>query len=279
MHQAQLLADKNIVFIGGGNMASAIIEGLLTLKNAHALNLTLGVSDKNSSKLQTFAQKGLQTATPDVAHTLIQRADVVILAVKPQAMSEVHPTLAPHLKGKLVISVMAGIPIKRLLTWFDAPIIRTMPNLPACIGYGATGLFAGDEVSQPHKDIAFAIMSSVGISAWVLKEDDLHTITAVAGSAPAYFFYVLEAMTAQAVAMGLDKETAQQMACMSMIGAGKLAMNSDDIASLRQQVTSKGGTTAKALDTLMHHDTQGAFKEAMKACAERSIELGQDTQP
>lgn len=277
MHQAHILAGKNIVFIGGGNMASAIIEGLLSLKNAHALNLTLAVSDKNPQKLEVFASKGLDIATPDIAHTLIQRADVVVLAVKPQAMNEIHPMLAPHLKNKLIISVMAGIPTTRLQSWFkSSPIIRTMPNLPACIGDGATGLFADDTISQPHKDIAHAIMSSVGMSAWVAHEDDLHAITAVAGSAPAYFFYVLEAMVDKAVLMGLDKNTAQQMACMSMIGAGRLAMHSDDIANLRQQVTSKGGTTAQALEVLMQHHIQGAFKDAMDACAKRSIELGQD---
>lgn len=273
---AQALANKNIVFIGGGNMTSAIMDGLLSANDTHQLNLVLGVSDKNPPKLAIFAQKGVRTATPDTAHTLMASADVIVLSVKPQAMKEVAPTLAPFVADKLILSVMAGIPTERLALWLGTDkIVRCMPNLPASIGCGATGLFAHDAISTGDKDTACAIMASTGMTAWVRQEDDLHAITAVAGSAPAYFFYVLEAMTEKAVAMGLDKDTAQQMACMSMIGAGKLAMTADDIAHLREQVTSKGGTTAQAIATLTHHDTKTAFGNAMDACANRSRELGE----
>lgn len=273
---AQALANKNIVFIGGGNMTSAIIDGLLSAEHHHKLGMVLGVSDKNPPKLAVFAQKGVRTATPDTAHILMASADVIVLSVKPQAMKEVAPTLTPFLADKLILSVMAGIPTKRLFAWLGTDkVIRCMPNLPACIGCGATGLFAHDAINQDDKNTAHAIMASTGLTTWVSQEDDLHAITAVAGSAPAYFFYVLEAMTEKAVAMGLDKDTAQQMACMSMMGAGKLAMTADDIAHLRQQVTSKGGTTAQAIATLAHHDTKTAFGNAMDACANRSRELGE----
>ncbi|MDO4897531.1 MAG: pyrroline-5-carboxylate reductase [Moraxella sp.] len=273
---AQALMGKNIVFIGGGNMASAIIDGLLSASDRLSLGLVLGVSDKNPPKLDHFAKKGIKTATPDIAHTLISSADVVVLAVKPQVMNDVAPSLAPFVAGKLVLSVMAGIPTERLTSWLGTDtIIRCMPNLPASIGYGATGLFADDAISQADKDTACAIMDCVGMTAWVAQECDLHAITAVAGSAPAYFFYVLEAMIDKAISMGLDKDTAQKMACMSLIGAGQLALPCDDIARLREQVTSKGGTTAQALATLCHHDVQGAFGQAMDACAKRSVELGE----
>lgn len=273
---AQALANKNIVFIGGGNMTSAIMDGLLSANDTYQLNLVLGVSDKNPPKLAIFTQKGVHTATPDTAHTLMASADVIVLSVKPQAMKEVAPTLAPFVADKLILSVMAGIPTERLSAWLGTDkIVRCMPNLPASIGCGATGLFAHDAISPDDKDTACAIMASTGMTAWVRQEDDLHAITAVAGSAPAYFFYVLEAMTEKAVAMGLDKDTAQQMACMSMIGAGKLAMTANDIAHLREQVTSKGGTTAQAIATLTHHDTKTAFGNAMDACANRSRELGE----
>lgn len=269
------LLGKNIVFIGGGNMATAIIDGLLSANATHHLNLTLGVSDTNPQKLDEFAKKGIRTATPDDAHTLIKDADVIVLAIKPQVMGDVASTLAPFVADKFILSVMAGIPTERLSHWLGtARVVRCMPNLPASIGCGATGLFAPADITPDDKDTAFAIMNCVGVSAWVSYEQDLHAITAVAGSSPAYFFYALEAMIDEAVKMGLDHDTAKQMACMSMIGAGELALASDDIATLRTQVTSKGGTTAKALQALDEHHFQDALSHAMTACAIRSDELG-----
>lgn len=269
------LRHKNIVFIGGGNMASAIIDGLLSANDKHQLGLTLGVSDKHPTKLDAFAKKGVRTTIADDARALIQMADVIILAIKPQVASEVLPALSADVANKLILSVMAGIPVARLSTWLNTHhVIRCMPNLPASIGYGATGLFAPTHLTQADKDTAFAIMSCVGISAWVAQEEHLHAITAVSGSSPAYFFYALEAMIAQAVSMGLDPDTAKQMACMSLIGAGQLALASDDISALRVQVTSKGGTTEQALNTLQNHHFQQALSEAMMACTKRSVELG-----
>lgn len=269
------LHHKNIVFIGGGNMAGAIIDGLLSANQQHQLGLSLGVSDKNPPKLASFAKKGVLTATPDDVHTLTKNADVIVLAVKPQVMQEVAPTLCDLVQDKLILSVMAGIATERLSLWLGTSrIVRCMPNLPASIGRGATGLFAPPNISQTDKNIAFAIMSCVGFTAWVASEEHLHAITAVAGSSPAYFFYALEAMIDQAVKMGLDRTTAKQMACMSLIGAGELALSSDDIGKLRTQVTSKGGTTQEALNTLQQHDFQHALSNAMMACAKRSDELG-----
>ena len=269
------LSGKNIVFIGGGNMATAIIDGLLSVNHAYQLNLTLGVSDKHLPILANFAQKGVRTAIPNDVHTLTQDADIIVLAVKPQVIDEVAPTLVSLVADKLILSIMAGVSTQRLSSLLGtSKVVRCMPNLPASIGCGATGLFAPTHINQTDKETIFAIMSCVGMSAWVSDEDHLHAITAVAGSSPAYFFYALEAMIAQAVNMGLDHGTAKHMACMSLIGAGELALVSDDIATLRTQVTSKGGTTQAALDTLQAHHFQQALSEAMIACAKRSDELG-----
>ncbi len=268
------LDDKTVVFIGGGNMAGAMIEGLLHAKAAHGLTLTIGVSEKDASKQEQFAKKGVMTASPDTAHALIDQADVVVLAIKPQALSEVAPTLAPHLSDKLVLSVLAGVPTDVLSKFLAChQVVRAMPNLPASIGQGATGLYADKHVEQSSQDMCEAIMTSCGLVAWVDHEDDLHAVTAVSGSAPAYFFYVLEHMIAQAVAMGLSAEDAHRLAVQSMVGAGELARHGDP-KTLRENVTSKGGTTAQALESLQKDDVGHAFERAMVACYDRSVTLG-----
>lgn len=266
------LDGKNIVFIGGGNMAKAIIRGLLDSKETHQLDLTLGVSEMDAPKRAYFEGLGVSSAEPKDAQKLLEKADVVVLAVKPQTMKSVAPSLKPYLAGKLVISIMAGISIDTLSGWLGTSrIIRTMPNLPASVGKGATGLYA--QLGDTDKNIAQAMMASVGMTVWVNRENDLHTVTAVAGSAPAYFFYMLQAMIATAIEMGLDAKSAKDLAVASMMGAGSMAMGGDP-AILQAQVTSKGGTTEKALATLDKHAVKPALKEAMIACANRSRELG-----
>ena len=282
MTDFSVLKNKSIVFIGGGNMAGAILSGLVTADTRHALALTLGVSDHNEDKLTAFAAQGIQTTHPNTAHQLIATADVLVLAVKPQVFADVAPTLAPHVADKLILSVMAGISVDKLakdLTQPSTPtktpaIVRSMPNLPASIGMGATGLYATDTVSHADKSICDAIMTSVGITMWVANESDLHTVTAVAGSAPAYFFYLLESMIDKAVQMGLDRSTASQLAIATMIGAGELA-KTENVATLRAQVTSAGGTTAAALQVFDQHDVATVIGRAMQACAERSVQLGE----
>lgn len=268
------LDNKSIVFIGGGNMAGAMIGGLINTKASHGLNLTIGVSDKHTDKLAHFAEQGVQTATPETAYHLIEGADVVVLAVKPQVLADVAPTLAPYLADKLVLSVLAGVSVATLTNALGtASVVRAMPNLPASIGQGATGLYAPADINEGSRAICEAIMASCGVAVWVADEDKLHAVTAVSGSAPAYFFYVLEHMTAEAVAMGLPTDVAHQLAVQSMIGAGLLARHGNPTA-LREAVTSKGGTTAEAINSLNHDDVGGAFGRAMRACYERSVELG-----
>lgn len=274
MTDFQALNGKSIVFIGGGNMAKAIIHGLLNAKTNHNLALTIGVSDKHDEKLAEFAKQGVLTATPETAHGLIEGADVVVLAVKPQVLAEVAPTLAPYVADKLVLSVLAGVSVDALSCALGtASVVRAMPNLPASIGQGATGLYASADIDEGSRALCEAVMASCGVAVWVADEDKLHAVTAVSGSAPAYFFYVLEHMTAQAVAMGLSDKVAHELAVQSMIGAGELAKTGNPTA-LREAVTSKGGTTAQAIDSLNRDDVGGAFGRAMRACYERSVELG-----
>lgn len=269
------LNGKTVVFIGGGNMARAIVQGLLSAKNTFGLDLTVGVSDKNAPKRDEFAKQGVLVATPDNAHTLIACADVVVLCVKPQVAKDVALTLLPHVGDKLILSVMAGIGVDKLTDYLHSSrIVRAMPNLPASIGKGATGLYAN--VSDDDKALADVIMASVGLTVWVDDETKLHAVTAVAGSAPAYFFYVLEAMTDKAIQMGLDPDDAKRLAVASMIGAGELVnASTESPATLREQVTSKGGTTAMAIQTFNNEGVNVAFGKAMQACYERSVELGQ----
>lgn len=269
------LQDKTVVFIGGGNMAGAMIDGLLTAKRRHDLTLTVGVSDINANKREWFTSQGVLTATPDTAHELITQADVVVLAIKPQVLIDVAPNLAPYLADKLVLSVLAGVPCTTLQRVLGCGrVVRAMPNLPSAVGAGATGLYADEMVSPSDRDVCEIIMVSCGVAVWVGDETKLHAVTAVAGSAPAYFFYVLEHMTAQAVTMGLSADDAHLLAAQSMIGAGLLAKDGDPQA-LRISVTSKGGTTAQALSSLEHDDVGGAFGRAMAACYDRSVVLGE----
>lgn len=272
MQNFDVLNHKTIVFIGGGNMASAIISGLLDAKHTHQLSLTLGVSDTDSNKLNTFAKQGVLTSLASDAQALIEQADVVVLAIKPQILADIAPTIAPFLHDKLVLSILAGVSTQTLSQALNTQnIVRAMPNLPASIGMGATGLFS--HLTDTPKQLAEQIMQSCGITMWVNDEALLHAVTAVAGSAPAYFFYVLEHMVAQGVNMGLQADDAKALASQSMIGAGMLAKTADPV-TLRSQVTSKGGTTAVAISVLQAQDVGSSFALAMQACAKRSQELG-----
>ena len=273
---ASALNQKNIAFIGGGNMAGAIIDGLLKLKAAQNLSITILVSDADEAKQAAFNKKGVMAVAPSDAEQIIRPADVVVLAVKPQVMAAVAADIAPYLDNQLVLSIAAGLSVDKLISMLGGytQIVRCMPNLPASVGAGASGLFADKHaVDDAACQMADSIMQASGITAWVDDEALLHAVTAVAGSAPAYFFYVLEHMTAKAVQMGLDKQTAHALAVQSLVGAGLLA-KAGDPATLREQVTSKGGTTAAALDSLMADEVGVSFAKAMQACSDRSIELG-----
>lgn len=268
------LDDKKIAFIGGGNMTNAIIDGLLKLKKEQNLNVNLAVSDRHESKREAFVAKGVHSVAPDDAHQITIDADVLILSVKPQVMEEACQSIIPYLSGQLILSVAAGLSVEALTNMLGgyAKIVRSMPNLPSAVGLGATGLFANN-ISDEDKAVAGAVMRASGIVAWLDDESQIHAVTALAGSAPAYFFYLLEHMIEQAVLMGLNKDTATALATQSLIGAGELAKTTDP-ALLRTQVTSKGGTTAAALAVFAEQDFGKIMQDGMKACANRSRELG-----
>lgn len=271
MTNLSILDEQSIAFIGGGNMASALIDGLLSAKHAHKLNVELMVSDNNEEKRNALQDKGIVAVAPCDINPLLARANIVVLAVKPQSLAEACKdlVLAPD---TLVVSVMAGVSIDTIAKLTGTTrIVRTMPNLPATIGLGATGLYA--TVSDDDKARAAAIMSASGIAIWVKQESDLHTVTAVAGSAPAYFFYLLEHMIAKARLLGLDADSAKALAVQTMHGAAIMAKN-DDPSELRAKVTSKGGTTHAAITHLETHHAGDILGGAMVACYDRSVELG-----
>lgn len=266
-----VLNGQKIVFIGGGNMAKALIDGLLRVRHDLALDIHIGVIEPTTKKEAEFAKLCVDFAPSEHAKQLLDDASVVVLAVKPQVMQEACACL--NLDDKLVISVAAGLSLDKLQTMTKTKrMVRTMPNLPASIGHGATGLFAKD-VSDEDKAVASAIMGASGIAVWVNKEDDLHVVTAVSGSAPAYFFYVLKHMIQKANKLGLDEHSARQLAVQTMQGSAMMAQYSD-AGELQQKVTSKGGTTFAAITHMDNCDMGAIIEDAMMACYERSVELG-----
>ena len=266
-----------IAFIGGGNMASALIAGL-------AGRLTPGnqihVVDPNADALARLqAQFGVTTA-PAIDATVVA-ADVIVLAVKPQQMREVAAMLRPLLPqvAPLVVSIAAGIRGADLSRWLggQGAIVRCMPNTPALIGMGITGLVAMPGVSVAQREAADAILRAVGDTVWLDDESQIDPVTAVSGSGPAYVFYFLEAMQQAAVEMGLDAEQGKRLALATFAGAAQLAANSDEpLSVLRDRVTSKGGTTYAALTSMEGSGVKPAIIAAMKAAAARGRELGDE---
>ncbi len=273
----------NITFIGGGNMASALIAGL-------AGKLTAGehihVVDPNADALQRLeSQYGVTTALG--IDGALNASDVVVLAVKPQQMRDVAAALLPHLAGQpLILSIAAGIRAVDLARWLGgySAIVRCMPNTPALIGMGITGMVATAGVNAAQQALAGDIMAAVGQIVWLEHEDQIDPVTAVSGSGPAYVFYFIEAMQQAAVDMGLSEEQGRQLALATFAGAAQLAVRSDDpVPVLRDKVTSKGGTTYAALSSMEQSGVKDKIIQAIKAAAERGrelgVELGSDSQP
>lgn len=271
MNNLEKLEGQKIVFIGGGNMATALIDGLVKARDEQAIQFDIGVIEPSVDKKTSFEALSVNFATPDTAHDLLDSASVIVLAVKPQVMQEVCAQF--DLGDALIISIAAGLSLHKLSDMTGKTrIVRTMPNLPASVGFGATGLFA-DAVSEQDKKIATAVMGASGVAVWVPKEDDLHTVTAVAGSAPAYFFYMLKHMIKKAVELGLDEQSAKLLASQTMQGAAIMAKH-DDAGELQAKVTSKGGTTFAAITHMDEQNMGQIIAEAMQACYARSVELG-----
>lgn len=267
--------ELKIGFIGGGNMASALIGGLAGTLTAGA---NIHVVDLNTDALLKLQQQfGVSTAQKiDAA---IAQSDVIVLAVKPQQMKDVAAQLQPHIASQLVLSIAAGIRAADLSRWLSGhtAIVRTMPNTPALIGKGITGMVAMDGVSEQQREAADAIMRAVGATVWLDDEALIDPVTAVSGSGPAYVFYFIEAMQQAAQEMGLTAEQGTQLAIATFVGASQLAAQSvEPVSLLRERVTSKGGTTYAALTGMEASDVKGTIVKAMKAAAARGKELGEE---
>ena len=272
-----VLDNKKISFIGGGNMAQALISGLVSCGVKPSL---ITVADPSSEAREQLAAKGLNTVDPTTdAKAAVIGADIVVLAVKPQVMKAVVSGFADVLNKQLVISVAAGLSTALLSNMLGgySNIVRAMPNTPAMIQMGATGLYGTDDISAEQKQLATAVMEASGLVMWVDNEEHMHAVTAVSGSAPAYMFYFIESMVDGAVALGLDKEQASALAMQTMLGAAKMAMGSEDSpAELRRKVTSPNGTTQAAIESMQANDISRQIVEAMQACYDRSQALSEE---
>ena len=272
-----VLDNKKISFIGGGNMAQALISGLVSCGVKPSL---ITVADPSSEAREQLAAKGLNTVDPTAdAKAAVIGADIVVLAVKPQVMKAVVSGFADVLDKQLVISVAAGLSTALLSNMLGgySNIVRAMPNTPAMIQMGATGLYGTDDISAEQKQLATAVMEASGLVMWVDNEEHMHAVTAVSGSAPAYMFYFIEAMVDGAVALGLDKEQASALAMQTMLGAAKMALGSEDAPSeLRRKVTSPNGTTQAAIESMQANDISRQIVEAMQACYDRSQALSEE---
>lgn len=265
--------NKTIVSIGGGNMGRAILGGLIA--DGYDPSLLLGVDPQAEAREQLARELGLTTAA---GVDSLDRFDIVILAVKPQIMRAVVSELAPLVGDHrpLFISIAAGVTTDQLDNWLGGSqsIIRVMPNTPALVGAGAAAMFATQNVAANEREAAQAILSAVGVAVWVERENELDAVTALSGSGPAYFFLMLEILEKVAVELGLAATTARQLAIETAHGAALLARGSEHSpAILREQVTSPGGTTERALGILRDGRLETIFRDALVGAAERSREL------
>ncbi|CAI4218499.1 unnamed protein product [Parascedosporium putredinis] len=276
------LKSSKIAFIGGGNMAAAIIGGLVA-KGIDKQNIT--VSEPWEVNREKMAQLGVKTTTSNAE--AFSGADIAILAVKPQVAKGVCEELAGASAGgkmALVVSIAAGIPLASLQKWLTpsgdgAPsphVVRVMPNTPALVGEGASGLFAGEGVTEDEKELTGALLASVSkATEWVDKEELIDVVTGLSGSGPAYFFALVEHMIASAVKLGLSEDQAKRLAAQTCLGAGRMLVESPESPSqLRQNVTSPNGTTHAALQSFEASGFAEIVDKAVKAATSRGEELG-----
>lgn len=264
-----------LAFIGGGNMARSLIGGLIKT-GTHASSIA--VADPHAPGRDALA-RDFGVSTFDENRLAAADADVLVLAVKPQVMPAIQGDLRDTLQRNrpLLISIAAGVRLDQLERWFGAlPIVRCMPNTPSLIGAGATGLCANARVSPPQRAQAQQILDAAGITRWIDDEALMDTVTGIAGSAPAYFFAIVEALEDAAVAQGLDRDTARALAAQTCLGAGQMMVESGDApADLRKRVTSPNGTTQAALESLQRDDLHRIIARAVAAATQRGGELAQ----
>ncbi|WP_223555143.1 pyrroline-5-carboxylate reductase [Pseudomonas sp. BF-R-01] len=268
------MSKTRIAFIGAGNMAASLIGGLRA-KGLDAAQIR--ASDPGAeTRTKVNAEHGIEVFADNAE--AIQGADVVVLAVKPQAMKAVCEAIRPSLKpDQLVVSIAAGITCASMTNWLGAqPIVRCMPNTPALLRQGVSGLFATAEVTAEQRQQAQELLSAVGIALWLNEEQQLDAVTAVSGSGPAYFFLLIEAMTAAGVKLGLPADIAAQLTLQTALGAAHMAVASDvDAAELRRRVTSPAGTTEAAIKSFQAGGFEALVEKALGAAAHRSAEMAE----
>ncbi|HEX7034586.1 MAG TPA: pyrroline-5-carboxylate reductase [Pseudomonadales bacterium] len=267
------MKDRSIAFVGAGNMARSLIRGLLASGTPPE---RLCAADPDAAQREQLAALGVPVLEDNAV--AIGGADVVVLAVKPQVMAAVLRPL-PIATGQLVISIAAGLPLSALEAWTPAgtAIVRCMPNTPALLGAGITGLFANAAVTPEQKDAAERILSAAGRTLWVPEESALDAVTAVSGSGPAYFFYLMEAMIEAGEALGLDHDTAVTLTLETAYGAARMAREGGEPpAVLRANVTSPGGTTERALSILDAAGVRDTVRQAVAGAAARARELAEE---
>lgn len=270
------MSTATIGFIGGGNMAASIIGGLLT-SGVDARQLRAG--DPSQESLDRLASLGPITTSQDNLD-IIPGCDVLVMAVKPQLMKVVCAGIADTVQASkpLIISIAAGVTSDSLNQWLggNLAIVRCMPNTPALLRCGATGLFANTAVSEIQRQQAQQILDAVGLALWVEQESELDAVTAVSGSGPAYFFLMMEAMQASGEALGLSPDVAKQLSQQTALGAARMALESDvDVAELRRRVTSKG-TTERAITIFEDGGFRALVQQALQGAADRADELGRE---
>jgi len=265
-------SSLTISFIGGGNMATALIGGLAGKLTAPA---NLHVVEINAQAREKLHLLGVQTSA--AIHADVAQSDVIVMAVKPQQMREVAAQLKPHLKGQLLLSIAAGIRAIDLSQWLGGygAIVRTMPNTPALIGCGITGMTALPAVTNLQRQNADAIMRAVGTTIWLDDEALIDPVTALSGSGPAYVFYFIEAMQQAGAKLGLSTEQATALSIATFSGAAQLAAQAKEpVSVLRERVTSQGGTTHAALMSMQEDNVAQSIIRAIEAACARSIALG-----
>ncbi|UFH49668.1 pyrroline-5-carboxylate reductase [Pseudomonas sp. KNUC1026] len=268
------MTTPRIAFIGAGNMAASLIGGMRA-KGVPASHVCASAPSQ-PTRDRLAAEYGIAMHADNAKAA--EGADVIVLSIKPQMMKSVCQALQPSLKpGQLIVSVAAGITCQSLANWLgERPVVRCMPNTPSLLGEGASGLYANGSVSQEQRDQAEQLLGAVGLAVWVDTEAQMDAVTAVSGSGPAYFFLLIEAMTAAGERLGLPHATAARLAEQTALGAARMAVGSDvDAAELRRRVASPAGTTEAAIKTFQAEGFEALVNKALGAAAARSVELAE----
>ena len=270
-----LMQDQNITFLGCGNMGTSLVSGLVA--DGYPASSLCGVDPDDNQRRQLAERCAIRTVAAPAEG--VADADVIVLAVKPQAVPAVLAEVTQALQSKrpLLVSIAAGVRSAAISAALGGtcPVVRAMPNTPALLRAGATGLYAGAGVSAAQRRSAAHIMQAVGITVWLDDEAQLDAVTAVSGSGPAYFFLIVELLEKIAGEMGLSAEQARLLSVETALGAARMLKESgEDAATLRQRVTSPGGTTERALQVFEEAGLEALLRQALTACRQRSLELG-----